>query len=718
MSHGDNFTYNVYQYLSCQGANVVVYRNDKISLEEIESLEPVNIVISPGPGHPSQDAGISRAVISHFAGKVPILGICMGQQCMYEVYGGKVSYAGDIVHGKASRIQHDGRGLFRDSLEVTATTEDGIIMGIRHKLYTVEGVQFHPESILCENGHVMMANFLKLRGGHWEQNPGAGVAVKAETVKSEPAVPAPSILHRIYAQRIKDVEAAQQVPGQSMQDLEKLLALHTAPALQDVVARMRSSRPALMAEVKRASPSKGNIDMHANAAEQAVQYALAGASVVSVLTEPKWFQGTVNDLRQVRAALEHLPNRPCVLRKDFIVDRYQILEGRLAGADTVLLIVAMLDASQLVDLFDYARSLGMEALVEVNNAEEMARANALGARLIGVNNRNLHNFDVDMETTSRLAEMVPEGTLLCALSGITGRADVELYTSQGVHGILVGEALMRAWNLHEFVGQLLGKPKQPPIPSHPQPTWVKICGIGSVEAAVTATEEGAHMLGLIFAEKSKRKVSLETAQAIAHAIQRPASPQPVAQIPQDWFRMHRDLVKQRGKKPLLVGVFVNQSVEYMTQMATQVPLDLIQLHGTEPFELARALPVPVIRAFHIDANFSELQRAHVTQPGYHHHVLLDAKVGGVALDEQGGRGVAFDWSLAQQLVHHQPFPFLPKDPFPIILAGGLDPTNVCSAIQQVKPWMVDVSSGVETNGVKDLEKIKQFIQNVRSTHTQ
>lgn len=767
----DSFTYNVYQYLCSQGADVVVYRNDKISIEEIEKLAPRNIVVSPGPGHPSTDAGISRAAIAHFAGKIPILGICMGMQCMFEVYGGTVSYAGDIIHGKTSPIKHDSRGLFKgvpqnnlvtryhslagmpstipDTLEVTANTDDGVIMGVRHKEYTVEGLQFHPESILCENGHTMISNFLSLNGGTWEENPGAGVlpnklrpasptvekVASSPVVAAAPASPAvtpsatntsdaPSILTRIYAQRVKDVQAAKEIPGQTMQDLEKLLQLHVAPPLGDVVSRLRQSSPTLLAEVKRASPSKGNIDATANAAEQALQYALAGASVVSVLTEPKWFRGTIHDMRQVREAFSNLPNRPCVLRKDFIVDRYQILEGRLYGADTVLLIVAMLNDEVLHDLYNYSKSLGMEPLVEVNNAEEMARANALGAKVIGVNNRNLHSFDVDMETTSRLAEMVPEGTILCALSGITGRADVEMYVKQGVHGVLVGEALMRAWNLKEFVTDLLGLEKKDPRPvsKEPSQSLVKVCGISSVEAAVEAANAGADLIGLIFAEKSKRKVSLDTATEIVksvHAlnVSRPTKSNKNDNNTADWFQIHRQLLESRSRKPLVVGVFVNQTIEYMTQVALEVGLDLIQLHGTESVELARYLPVPVIKAFHIDsATYKPSQMPNLTQPGSHHYVLLDAKVSSLPSDQQGGQGVKFDWSIAQEIVNHKQFEFLGNKDFPVILAGGLDPTNVASAIHQVKPWIVDVSSGVETDGIKDLSKIRAFVETVKSTY--
>ncbi|KAI8984503.1 indole-3-glycerol phosphate synthase-domain-containing protein [Mycotypha africana] len=754
----DSFTYNVYQYLCSQGADVVVFRNDKITVEEIEDLTPRNIVVSPGPGHPAYDAGVSRDVIAAFAGKVPILGICMGLQCMFEVFGGTVSYAGEILHGKASPIKHDSRGVFKgvpqnnmvtryhslagmpstipDTLEVTATTEDGVIMGVRHRDFTVEGVQFHPESILCDNGHVMINNFLSLRGGTWEENPAAGVlpnklpaltndtasTTKANATTTNVSNGAPSILNRIYAQRINDVQAAKEVPGQSMEDLKKLLDLHVAPPLQDVVSRLSQQKPALLAEVKRASPSKGNIDATANAAEQALQYAEAGASVISVLTEPKWFRGTIHDMRQVREAVSHLPNRPCILRKDFIVDRYQILEGRLYGADTILLIVAMLSDDDLHDLYNYAKSLGMEPLVEVNNAEEMARANALGAKLIGVNNRNLHSFDVDMETTSRLVEMVPKGTLLCALSGITGRKDVEVYMNQGVHGVLVGEALMKAWNLQEFVKELLGVEKKNLLPKEKSSiqSLVKICGISSVEAAVEAATAGADMIGLIFAERSKRKVSIETAKTIVQSlrslnISRKSTLSISDESSSDWFQINRRLLENRSRLPLVVGVFVNQSIEHMSQIALDVGLDLIQLHGTEAVEIARFLPVPVIKAFHIDSNtFNMNQMPNITQPGGHHYVLLDAKVPSLPSDQQGGQGVKFDWTIARDIVQHRQCKSTKHD-FPIILAGGLDPSNVVSAIQRVKPWIVDVSSGVETDGIKDLFKIREFVRVVKST---
>ncbi len=180
----DSFTYNLYQYLCELGAAVEVVRNDKIGVEDIETMAPEQIVISPGPGTPD-DAGISVDTIRHFAGRLPILGVCLGHQCIGQAFGGVVSGAGEIKHGKMSSITHDGRGVFEGLpnpfeavryhslaivpetlpgvLEVTARSESGVIMGVRHKQLTIEGIQFHPESIMTKPGKQLLANFLKMK---------------------------------------------------------------------------------------------------------------------------------------------------------------------------------------------------------------------------------------------------------------------------------------------------------------------------------------------------------------------------------------------------------------------------------------------------------------------------------------------------------------------------------------------------------------------------
>ena len=183
----DSFTYNLFQYLSELGEEVWVARNDQVSLEEIGARLPERIVISPGPGTP-EEAGISNDVIRHFGKKLPILGVCLGHQCVGYAYGGRVSRAGEIMHGKSSLIHHDGRGVFRgltgpfpairyhslavmaeglpSCLEISARTESGIIMGLRHREFPVEGVQFHPESIMTGVGKDLLRNFLGCEGYH------------------------------------------------------------------------------------------------------------------------------------------------------------------------------------------------------------------------------------------------------------------------------------------------------------------------------------------------------------------------------------------------------------------------------------------------------------------------------------------------------------------------------------------------------------------------
>jgi anthranilate synthase/aminodeoxychorismate synthase-like glutamine amidotransferase len=179
----DSFTYNLVQYLGVLGSEVEVHRNDKITLDEIESMKPERIVISPGPGTP-QSAGITISMIERFHPKVPILGVCLGHQAIGAAFGGRVLHAARIMHGKTSEISHDSKGVFRDlpdpitatryhslavereslpsCLEVSAAAEDGEIMGLRHRQYPVEGIQFHPESILTKEGMNILRNFLNL----------------------------------------------------------------------------------------------------------------------------------------------------------------------------------------------------------------------------------------------------------------------------------------------------------------------------------------------------------------------------------------------------------------------------------------------------------------------------------------------------------------------------------------------------------------------------
>jgi len=780
----DSFTYNIYQYLCELGAKVDVYRNDKITLEECIRLNPRNVVISPGPGHPDNSSGISKEVIKYFEGKVPIFGVCLGEQCMYSLYGGTVTYTGEIVHGKTSPLTHDGKGVFSgipqgvevtryhslsgdpdtlpDCLEITSWTDSRKVMGIRHRKYVIEGVQFHPESIASEYGKTLLANFLKWEGGTWDtlkiredlinpisehiprslrSNTSYQISLPSTSGKKTEEKPK-SILDKIAEQRRIDVAKAKAIPGRSLYHLEKCIALGLAPPTINFAEKLRrGTNPnddvALMAEVKRASPSKGNIDITAHSAAQALVYAKGGASVISVLTEPTWFKGNLNDLRDVRQVLDKLPDRPAILRKDFVVDKYQILEARLNGADTVLLIVAILTDEQLKEYIALARTLSMEPLVEVNKASEMERAIKLGAKVIGVNNRNLHTFNVDPNTTTNLANMVNDDIILAALSGINSREDVDKYVNAGARAILVGEALMRADNTDHFIKELLGR-----VPSSKNMktvdeiieetsaisktlkcnnTLVKICGITNVEDAIAIAEAGADFIGLVFFKKSPRNITPEKAKEIVNALNEyrkekygESSLTVQCQMPypgdaslSSWFNTTSKIIglTLEKRKPLVVGLFVNETFEYINKIVNEVGLDIVQLHGQEPLELARMIPVPVLKALSIGPEDTENDVIENIRKGngLNSMFILDTKVD--RSDIPGGNGVTFDWEIAKEVNKTVPF----------MVAGGLDSSNVKKAIEIMHPWAVDVSSGVEkSKGVKDIEKVKQFIKDAKS----
>ncbi|HEV8591750.1 MAG TPA: indole-3-glycerol phosphate synthase TrpC, partial [Pyrinomonadaceae bacterium] len=195
----------------------------------------------------------------------------------------------------------------------------------------------------------------------------------------------------------------------------------------------------IIAEIKRASPSKGVINDAIDVAETAAAYQSGGAAAISVLTEEDFFKGSLDDLRKVRAAT-FLP----ILRKDFVFDEFQIYEAAEAGADAILLIVAMLDDEELTKLRDVAESeLGIDALIEVHNNEELTRAGAIGTKLIGVNNRNLHSFDVSLDVSRELIKYKSNDARIITESGITSRDEIEELRSLGFDGFLIGETLMR-----------------------------------------------------------------------------------------------------------------------------------------------------------------------------------------------------------------------------------------------------------------------------------
>jgi indole-3-glycerol phosphate synthase len=225
------------------------------------------------------------------------------------------------------------------------------------------------------------------------------------------------------------------------------------PTSLDFASALRGERIHLIAEVKKASPSKGIIRSNFNPVEVAQTYAGNGAAAISVLTEVKYFQGSLDHLRDIREALgdKRLP----LLRKDFICDPYQVYESRAYGADSLLLIVAILTPEKLEELFELSHKLGMSCLVEVHNEAELKIALNSGAQVIGINNRNLSTFDVDLTTTKRLRPLIPQDRIVVSESGINNHTDVEKLKKWGVDAVLIGEALMSATSIATKMKELL-----------------------------------------------------------------------------------------------------------------------------------------------------------------------------------------------------------------------------------------------------------------------
>ena len=423
-------------------------------------------------------------------------------------------------------------------------------------------------------------------------------------------------------------------------------------------------RVAVIAEVKRASPSKGMIRNELRPAELAREYASGGAVAISVLTEEDYFLGSLDDLRAVRDAVD-LP----ILRKDFILDEYQVYEAAAAGADALLLIVAALDNERLTQLRHLTEDeLGMDALVEVHDADEMRRAKLCGATLIGVNNRDLTTFEVSLSVSVELAREAPEGVTLVSESGLRTSDDLRHLQAHGYNAFLIGETLMRSENPAKGLRTLIEDSRTE--------VRVKICGITNLRDALTCVSAGADMLGFNFYPGSPRYIEPQAA---------------------------RRIIEDLPPETRCVGIFVNEgNAEDVGRTADVARLSGLQLHGDETPGYCRTLKARfkdcfVIKALRVGKDFEPEQAALYDTDA----VLLDT----YSTKTVGGTGQQFDWAIARataQLVRK------------LFLAGGLTPKNVGEAVSFVQPYAVDVCSSLESEpGKKDAERVREFIAAVR-----
>ncbi|MFI5275097.1 MAG: indole-3-glycerol phosphate synthase TrpC, partial [Ktedonobacterales bacterium] len=444
----------------------------------------------------------------------------------------------------------------------------------------------------------------------------------------------------------------------------------------------RSGGPArLIAEIKRASPSKGLLAAAFDPVAQARAYARGGAAAISVLTEPHFFQGSLDHLRAVRQAVD-LP----LLCKDFIVDAYQVYEARAAGADAVLLICALLDDAALAALLGITHALGMEALVEAHDSAEVERALAANAGIIGVNSRDLRTFEVDTAIIAELRPRIPVYRRLVAESGIADARGAGRARAFGADAILAGEALMRAADPEATARELANAPGGATVTlfNPDGRPFVKLCGLSTPQQVALAAEMGADAVGLVFYPPSHRNVSREQARAITSAV--------------------RAVGASQSGEPLAIGVFVNETPETVAAIAEVVHLDAVQLSGDETpqgcAEVATLTGLLVIKALRLRAAADLATLDEYTLAGA--TPLLDTPAAGGA--SYGGTGQTGDWTLAREAARR----------WPVILSGGLTAANVAAALAQVMPRGLDVSSGIETGGVKDTEKMRAFVHAARS----
>ena len=438
-------------------------------------------------------------------------------------------------------------------------------------------------------------------------------------------------------------------------------------------AALRQQDFNFICEVKKASPSKGIIAEHFPYLDIAKEYEVAGAAAISVLTEPDFFKGDKKYLQEIASTVK-IP----VLRKDFIIDEYQIYQAKVWGASAILLICACLDVPMLTKFRELADSLGLSSLVEAHDEHEVQMAIDCGARIIGVNNRNLKDFTVDVQNSVRLRNLVQDDVIFVSESGLETPEDIQVLRDNNIGVALMGETFMRSPNKVEKLAYLYG-----PIYYTPK---VKMCGISKVETIPAVVEAKADYMGLVFAP-SKRQVTVDQAKIL------------VEELHKQYTKRYNNGTEQSNNDEIkTVGVFVNETLDNLVTIATEVNLDAVQLHGDEDEAFIQSLKertnVEVWKAVQIRSAAD----AEAWIDSSADMLLFDA----CHKDERGGTGEVFDWSCLDEFER------------PFMLAGGIDSTNVARAIRTVLPYGIDISSGIETDGVKDDEKIKAFTNIVRT----
>jgi len=418
-------------------------------------------------------------------------------------------------------------------------------------------------------------------------------------------------------------------------------------------AALRQQDFNFICEVKKASPSKGIIAEHFPYLDIAKEYEVAGAAAISVLTEPDFFKGDKKYLQEIASTVK-IP----VLRKDFIIDEYQIYQAKVWGASAILLICACLDVPMLTKFRELADSLGLSSLVEAHDEHEVQMAIDCGARIIGVNNRNLKDFTVDVQNSVRLRNLVQDDVIFVSESGLETPEDIQVLRDNNIGVALMGETFMRSPNKVEKLAYLYG-------PTYYTPK-VKMCGISKVETIPAVVEAKPDYMGLVFAP-SKRQVTVDQAKTL------------VEELHKQYTKRYNNGAEQSNNDEIkTVGIFVNETLDNLVTIATEVNLDAVQLHGDEDEAFIQSLKertnVEVWKAVQV-RSAADAEKWIDSSADM---LLFDA----YHKDERGGTGEVFDWSSLDEFER------------PFMLAGGIDSTNVARAIRTVRPYGIDISSGI------------------------
>ncbi|MEZ0239276.1 MAG: tryptophan synthase subunit beta, partial [Chloroflexota bacterium] len=491
------------------------------------------------------------------------------------------------------------------------------------------------------------------------------------------AAPATSVVEEIAARRRTDLAAELDGPAPD---------LTTAPAPRPIAERLAAPGLHLIAEVKRSSPSAGRLaDADLDLVAQARAYEAGGAAAISVLCEPHWFGGSIEDLRRVRDGVA-IP----VLAKEFVVDARQLPMLRAAGADLVLLLAVLHDPDALADLVERAFELGLEPLVEAHDESELEAALATGARLIGLNNRDLRTLDVDTTRADRLRALVPDVRIAFADSGVREPAVVARWRAIGFDAALVGEALMRAPDPTAAARAFVAAGRQPDdLANVARRPFVKVCGITDEAGALAAVRAGADAIGLNVVAGTPRALSVDEAATLADVVRSAAPP---------------------GERPAIALVTADLAPAELDAYVAAVDPDAVQCNGHEAPERLAEIPRPVWRAIHVPA-VDDGSADHVATA----RAALDAGVTRLFLDtaggpHPGGTGQRADAGVAGSIARE----------VPTTLAGGLHAGNVAAALRDIPAVGVDVASGVEAprvdgrRPVKDPFRVALFVKRARS----